>query len=300
MTAFDFAAAIATRPSDADLPRALGLFTYREGTPRGGVIPDPSWARQNLVQVDVTQFPGFPTFPGGKAVTVISMHRQVAPVFTATMQLAAERGLLAKLREYNGCYVPRHMGWTPGRPLSVHSWGAAVDFDASTNGYGVPEGRMQINRDFVQLMESAGWTWGGRWTREYADGMHFQWTDPLPGTIVPGWQDALGKAGSKPVPPAQTRRVLIEGKALTVRRAVLGGVAVTVEADGGAWLQPDDGTPAPTGPVTGSSPRVTLQDQAETWVPFVGRAVYRGLMLNLDAKTQDLWIRPATAAERGL
>ncbi|SMB86496.1 M15 family metallopeptidase [Deinococcus hopiensis] len=304
MTSFDFAAAIQARPSDADLPIALGRFSYRESpTQRGAVIPDPAWAGTHLVQVNLTQFPDFPT-SSGRRVQHLTMHRQVAPVFIATMQLAQQRGLLKTLHEYNGCYVARHMGWTPGRPLSVHSWAAAVDFDAATNGYGVPFGRMQINKDFVRLMEECGWTWGGRWTSSYADGMHFQWSDPLPGTVVPTWQDAMAKTATplKPVSPTPIkRRVFVNGQPVGVGRTVTDGVAVLLSKDGSAWLQPADGheaAVAATGAVDGNSTRVTLLDQADVWVPFSGRAIYRGLMVNLNPTTYDLHVRPATAEER--
>ncbi|WP_164473568.1 M15 family metallopeptidase [Deinococcus psychrotolerans] len=257
----NFAAAIAQRPSDTELPFALGRFSYRDNPEqRGAVIPDPAWAATHLVEVDLTQFAGLPS-PGGKPAKRLWMHVQVAPVFIATMQEAVRSGLLSKLQEYNGCYVPRHMVWTPGRPLSMHSWGAAIDFDASTNGYGLPFARMQIDRDFVRCVEECGWTWGG----PYADGMHFQWSDPLPGTAVQPWQDAMARTA--------------------------------VQADGSIWMRPanlaeQQGTIAPGEPVTGNSGWVTLQDQAGEWTPFSGHAVYRGLLLNLDPSTFDLSVTP--------
>lgn len=311
MVKFDFAAAIRSRPSDAELPRALGIFRYRNaydraGKATGAVIPDPAWARQNIVRVDTSQFAGFPKYPSGKPAGVIDMHRLVAPVFEATMQLAAERGLLQRLHEFNGCYVPRHMGWNVGRPLSVHSWGAAFDVDASTNGYGVPLSGMKLDRDFIRLLEECGWTWGGRWTGSYADGMHWQWTDPLPGTQVMPWQDAMARSAApiKPVPALPlTRRVLIDGRPAGEGRTVYAGVVIQRGLDNSLWLQPDDGNEkqlatAADSALQGNSTRVTLLDPGDVWVPFVGRAIYRGLMLNLNLTTGDLWIRQATDAEK--
>lgn len=298
MSSFDYASAIRARPSDADVPRAYGQFTYRaHPKTRGAVIPDPQWAGRNLVEVDLRQFDGFP----GTAKK-LWMHRKVAPVFAASMQDAEALGLLGKLNEYNGCYVPRHMGWTPGRPLSCHSWGIAVDFDASTNGYGTQLHNARINRDFVRLMEERGWTWGGRWTGAYCDAMHFQFTDPIPGTAVPAWQDAKLLTLPKPVPPAEPRRVILEGQVITEGRHVYGGVTVMIMGDGSAYLRPStkaecDGKIEALAKPNGVSGRVTLLDQADTWVPFAGRAVYRGLMLNLDGATGDLWIRKARPEE---
>lgn len=308
---FDFAAAIRARPSDAELPRALGIFRYRnaydaQGKATGAVIPDPAWARANLVRIDLSKFKGFPPYPSGKPAGVIDMHRLVAPVFEATMQLAAERGLLARLHEFNGCYVPRHMGWNANRPLSVHSWGAAFDVDAATNGYGVPLARMALDKDFVRLMEECGWTWGGRWTGSYADGMHFQWSDPLPGTSVMPWQDAMARASTpiKPIPALPlTRRLIVDGTPQVSGQTLFAGVIIQRSTDNSLWLQPDDDKIEPIATVTGNaaqgnSTRVTLLDQADVWVPFVGRAIYRGLMLNLNPTTGDLWVRQATDAEK--
>jgi len=302
---FNFAAAIAARPSDSELPFALGRFSYRDNPDqRGAVIPDPAWSGSHLVEVDLTQFLGFPPSPSGGRSVHLWMHKDVAPVFIASMQEAVRRGVLGKLHAYNGCYVPRHMGWTPGRPLSVHSWGAAIDFDASTNGYGVPFARMQIDPGFVRCMEECGWTWGGRWTGSYADGMHFQWSDPLPGTAVQPWQDAMARA-SVPLKPVAVqplrRQVLLSGQVVTGRFVTQSkdfATTIAVQPDGSAWMRPatqaeQQGTIAPAAPVTGNSTRVTLQDQAGIWTPFSGRAVYRGLLLDLDGKTADLSITPA-------
>lgn len=60
--------------------------------------------------------------------------------------------------------------------LSMHAFGAAVDFDAIHNGLGVkPElTRMGSKRglEVVRIFEERGWTWGGRFSRP--DAMHMQ------------------------------------------------------------------------------------------------------------------------------
>lgn len=69
--------------------------------------------------------------------------------------------------------------WRPQRgssKLSMHSLGAAVDFDARRN----PLGRhpdltalgTQPGFGVVRIFERHGWTWGGHWARP--DAMHFQ------------------------------------------------------------------------------------------------------------------------------
>ncbi|MFB9994466.1 M15 family metallopeptidase [Deinococcus oregonensis] len=56
------------------------------------------------------------------------------------------------------------MGTNRNRPLSVHAFAAAIDFDAALNGYGLPLDRMQINREVVRIFSECGWEWGGYWT----------------------------------------------------------------------------------------------------------------------------------------
>lgn len=69
--------------------------------------------------------------------------------------------------------------WRPQRgsaKLSMHSLGAAVDFDARRNPLGrSPEITAMGSGDglrVVRIFEDHGWTWGGRWERP--DAMHFQ------------------------------------------------------------------------------------------------------------------------------
>ncbi|MCD0165183.1 M15 family metallopeptidase [Deinococcus sp. 12RED42] len=208
MTQFDFAAAIKARPSGAQQAHLIAAFGNPEGpgampSAQGPAWfePSPQWRAANLVRVPVTDLPGWPAYPGS-TITAVTVHRLVAPVLVATWAEVRKRGLNGRLRTYNGAFAARHMGHDRSRPLSVHAFGAAIDFDAAWNGYGVPLDRMQIDRDVVRCFEECGWTWGGHWTGQYADGMHLQWTDPLPGVPVPAWQDAMAHRGSVPAAPA--------------------------------------------------------------------------------------------------
>jgi hypothetical protein len=68
-------------------------------------------------------------------------------------------------------FCPRHQYWNVKKPLSIHSWGAAVDVNPLTNMPGVIG---DLPPEFIKIMETAGFTWGGRWKR--LDYMHMEFT----------------------------------------------------------------------------------------------------------------------------
>jgi len=71
---------------------------------------------------------------------------------------------------WDGCYMPRHKMWNPTRQLSIHSWGCAVDLNANDN---LPGTAGNMSPKIVELFESRGWSWGGRWHGVNCDPMHF-------------------------------------------------------------------------------------------------------------------------------
>ncbi|UWX64739.1 hypothetical protein [Deinococcus rubellus] len=155
---FDFKAASAARPSGETTAALLATYGNPEGSgagpsKQGGAWfePSPAWKQDNLVKVNLSDLPGFPQYPGAK-ITGVSVHRIVAPILVATWVELHRRGLNTRLRTFNGSFAARHMGHDRTRPLSVHAFGAAIDFDAEWNGYGSPMGRMQIDRDVGREM----------------------------------------------------------------------------------------------------------------------------------------------------
>ena len=101
-----------------------------------------------------------------KAATV---HQNLAEELKNIFKLLEREGLWIKLRTFDGAYTWR-MQRNSATKLSMHSFGAALDFDAATNQLGQKDG--DINQEIVQVFESRGWTWGGRFQRP--DPMHFQ------------------------------------------------------------------------------------------------------------------------------
>lgn len=251
---YDFAAAIAARPSGDTSAALMNTYGNPEGPGAGSSSqgpawfePSPIWRRDNLVKVLLTDLPGWPPYPGTE-ISGVTVHRIVAPILIATWAEIVKLGLAKELRTYNGAFAARHMGHDRTRPLSVHAFGAAIDFDAAWNGYGVPLERMQINREVVKVFEECGWHWGGRWSDPYEDGMHVQWTNPLSGVACPEWQDSRGKVAPVPVPvlPPAPDRIpwveVVDKAGNTVRtpynKATYHGVIFT-RVPGGIRLEPE-------------------------------------------------------------
>uniref|UniRef100_UPI0025E47E13 M15 family metallopeptidase n=1 Tax=uncultured Deinococcus sp. TaxID=158789 RepID=UPI0025E47E13 len=188
---------LAARPLDTPtgLAAGFGRFRYTEDGDGRVTIRDDAWVRANIVEIDVlTELPGWPVNATTRQPQrKIYLHRLARlPLLLAWREIRA-RGLHTRLRTYDGCWVPRHKLYRVRDPLSVHSWAGALDLDASWNGYGV---RPVIDALVIEIFEMFGFVWGGRW--DTPDGMHLQFTRPLPGTAVPSWQDGALRAVATP------------------------------------------------------------------------------------------------------
>ncbi|HVM14990.1 MAG TPA: M15 family metallopeptidase, partial [Egibacteraceae bacterium] len=126
----------------------------------GMIQIDSNWVRRNIVRADVPIL-------GGQVVC----HRLLIPQLRGALQEIKDRGLahLIDTSQYGGCWVPRHILFDPGRGLSMHAWGLAVDINVSTNGYGATP---QMDPRIVEVFDRWGFVWGGRWSTP--DGMHFE------------------------------------------------------------------------------------------------------------------------------
>lgn len=156
------------------------------GDPGRGEV-DAAWKRRSIITCrDVNG--ARPSMPGVPAKWYFEIHKLVEPharrAFEAALHAAPEYEI-----ERAASFVFRHQRHDETRPLSLHSWGIAIDVDAALNQahsfapgeYPEPWGPAWVKRwpkglpqSFVEAFEAAGWTWGGRW-KEYCDPMHFQW-----------------------------------------------------------------------------------------------------------------------------
>jgi len=79
-----------------------------------------------------------------------------------------KQGLTSELHTYYGCFNIRVK--RGGTTYSLHSWGVAIDVNASTNAFGA---KPTLSAMFVKCFTDAGFDWGGTWAGK-PDGMHFQ------------------------------------------------------------------------------------------------------------------------------
>lgn len=135
------------------------------------------------------------------------MLEYMEPYLREALRRCDELGVLDYITKM-GCYNHRNINYNPAKPLSYHSWGAAVDIEGDYNkikrGNIPPPFSKQwielypdgIPYEMVLAFKSVGFTWGGDWNRSsweslvknegvgydskgaiymsYTDPMHFQ------------------------------------------------------------------------------------------------------------------------------
>ena len=125
----------------------------------GFIEPDRAWVAANIVSGSVP------------ILGTVSCHRLMFPQLQAALTEISNQGLAGEIRpeQYGGCFVPRFIDRDPGKPLSMHAFGLAVDLNTSTNQLGT---RGDMHPDVVAIFQKWGFDWGGTWSRP--DPMHFE------------------------------------------------------------------------------------------------------------------------------
>jgi hypothetical protein len=133
-------------------------FTYTSHTD-GRITIHGDWVARNITRV---QLPGMPA---------TSCHKAMVPQLMAAVDELIARDLYSHLdpSQFAGCFVARHIDWRPDRPLSMHAWGLAIDFNTRDNWLGA---QPKMDPRVVQVFKNWGFDWGGDWRRP--DGMHFE------------------------------------------------------------------------------------------------------------------------------
>jgi hypothetical protein len=132
------------------------------------------------------------TWSNGTAVTVAA---PLAPLIKELGNTTIASGYQLKSGACGGYNNrPIRGGSTP----SYHAYGAAVDLNWGSNPMGAPL-RTDIPSGVVQLWESHGFTWGGRWTSR-PDPMHFQ-VKVTPAAVDGLVASLTGKKVTPSIPP---------------------------------------------------------------------------------------------------
>lgn len=128
-------------------------------------------------------YPGPPGSPQGEAFrranivkitaggVVLWVHKDVARLFRGFINEIVERGYSVKDRADDWGYAHRMIRGST-RTLSNHSWGLAVDLNATTNPMG---SRLVTDMPawVIECAEKWGLSWGGRY-KTRPDAMHFE------------------------------------------------------------------------------------------------------------------------------
>lgn len=152
---------------------SFGRFYYREAS-GGRIQVDPNWVAENIVTI---------TLPGLNRQ--VQVHKNAASRFIKAFTYIKNGSvtingrkvpLLSLIESMDGTYVTRHVNWNPSNGLSNHSWGAAIDINASDHFRYVNPGKEPYDPNLIlweKAFKPAGFSWGN----SYADAMHFELLD---------------------------------------------------------------------------------------------------------------------------
>lgn len=150
-------------------PSGLDQIREHYGDPRefrtgdGGVLP--TWEKLlGIVQLPAPLALGWDR---DVLVTKVRIHYKLVPSLGRIFDRLHDDGNWPLLLSFDGTYVWRAK--RNGEKLSTHSWGIAIDLNASTNQLG-SRGDMPV--EVIRAFGEEGWEWGGDWHRP--DPMHFQ------------------------------------------------------------------------------------------------------------------------------
>jgi hypothetical protein len=156
------------RAGDAVLPPVIvkslfGEFAAQPGRRPGTLQIDPAWT---AAHIETTRVP---------LLGRVTCNRQIVPQLAAAMRQVQRRAPTDAVRSYQGCFVPRYIGWSSANMLSYHSWGIAFDMNVGDNVRG--ETPHQDPR-MVRILARYGFEWGGTWI--VPDGNHFEFHRMVP------------------------------------------------------------------------------------------------------------------------
>jgi peptidoglycan hydrolase-like protein with peptidoglycan-binding domain len=149
---------------------SFGQFHYRELS-GGRIEVDPQWIADNIVTI---------TLPGLNRQ--VQVNKAAKDNFIKAFTLIAngtatvngkQVSLLSLINTMDGTFVTRHVNWNPANGLSNHSWGTAIDINASSH-FRYVNPSSEPNDPNVILWEKAFKPAGFSWGNSYGDSMHYE------------------------------------------------------------------------------------------------------------------------------
>jgi hypothetical protein len=139
-----------------EIEKVFGRFGFIE-KPHALVAPDEAWVARSILTIKL------PILNHN-----VRCHCKIkGPLLNAIKEIIQNK-LAHEIKTCEGCYWPRHKMHDPERELSLHSWGIAIDFNASTN---MPGTKGDMHPAVVAVFAKHGFHWGGH----FGDPMHFQY-----------------------------------------------------------------------------------------------------------------------------
>lgn len=146
-------------------------MTQEEAALKYGLIENDKWERENdfMVVVDSAVFNlPWDTSSSSKFPHHIYMNKDMVPHFAAAAENLKIRGYAKELKTFDGCFNVRLQRGSSNM-WSAHSWGMAIDLNASENPLGGPS---KLSKGFVACWKDAGFGWGGDFLNR-KDPQHF-------------------------------------------------------------------------------------------------------------------------------
>jgi hypothetical protein len=139
-----------------EIEEVFGRFGFLE-RPGALIAPEKAWVAASILSIKLPILN-----------QAVECHIKIERPLLDAMKTIIEAELAHEIRSCEGCYWPRHKMHDPNRELSVHSWGIAVDFNASTN---MPGTKGDMHPGVIEIFAKHGFYWGGN----FGDPMHFQY-----------------------------------------------------------------------------------------------------------------------------
>jgi D-alanyl-D-alanine carboxypeptidase len=136
-----------------------------------------AWQRENLVMCEPPFAMHFGRFPIKRFMCHKHVKQSLDIVLLALWdECGKDQGKIdaGHISNFSGCYNFRNTRGSSS--LSMHAFGAAIDFDAENNAmyHGAGEqGFFKRDSAIVQIFKSKGWFWGGEFAFR-KDPMHFE------------------------------------------------------------------------------------------------------------------------------